>query len=250
MGPGACPLPLLLFPACRPGHEKRHRYANNILKGFATSISIVLSSVISAFFFDFQVRPQATVSPSALGVVWRRFHHPAQPNSDLDTHVGCGTTLSWTVPTGDPLTAPDIVSVCVWNDVCARSGRSVQRLRQQRGKNATRPGSSGQGQVGFWSLRQQRFQLPTFMIATRETASGGMRLFFWWCFYDDSDYIQTASSTTSAGNVEPTALRGAAAGHGGAPGSRPSFRGLRPKLGSRARRTSSCERYHSGYCSL
>ncbi|KAK9759138.1 hypothetical protein K7432_017815 [Basidiobolus ranarum] len=33
------------------------KYADNILKGFATSISIVLSSVISIFLFDFQMTP-------------------------------------------------------------------------------------------------------------------------------------------------------------------------------------------------
>ena len=31
------------------------KYADNILKGFATSVSIVVSSIISAIFFDFKV---------------------------------------------------------------------------------------------------------------------------------------------------------------------------------------------------
>ena len=37
------------------------KYADNILKGFATSLSIVLSSILSVFLFDYSITLMFTV---------------------------------------------------------------------------------------------------------------------------------------------------------------------------------------------
>ena len=37
------------------------KYADNILKGFATSLSIVLSSILSVFLFDYTITLMFTV---------------------------------------------------------------------------------------------------------------------------------------------------------------------------------------------
>lgn len=53
------------------------RYADNILKGFATSISIILSSMISVWLFDFEVT--LTFSVGALLVVYATYLYGRSP---------------------------------------------------------------------------------------------------------------------------------------------------------------------------
>ena len=60
------------------------RYADNILKGFATSLSIILSSILSVFIFDYTITLLFTVGVSmVLGAIFL-YGRKWQPASQLD----------------------------------------------------------------------------------------------------------------------------------------------------------------------
>ena len=57
------------------------KYADNIIKGFATSIAIVLSTVLSIFLFGFELKPLFIVgSALVISAVYIYSLPPSQPN--------------------------------------------------------------------------------------------------------------------------------------------------------------------------
>ena len=62
------------------------KYADNILKGFATSAAIILSCIASVFFFDFQISIQFTVGASLvmLSVYMYSKYVPKVTSSSID----------------------------------------------------------------------------------------------------------------------------------------------------------------------
>jgi solute carrier family 35 (UDP-sugar transporter), member A1/2/3 len=59
------------------------KYADNIVKGFATSASIVLASIVSMFAFDFVITWQFALGTTlVITSVWLYGRYPVTPNSN------------------------------------------------------------------------------------------------------------------------------------------------------------------------
>ncbi|XP_042202943.1 UDP-N-acetylglucosamine transporter-like isoform X2 [Homarus americanus] len=75
------------------------KYADNILKGFATSLAIVISTVASVFLFDFVITFQFAIGTTlVIGTIFLYSHEPKKPASNPMSgnwalHVGLPSTL-------------------------------------------------------------------------------------------------------------------------------------------------------------
>lgn len=87
------------------------KYSDNIMKGFATSLAIILSSVASIFLFDFHVTPSFVVGASIVLGSTAMYNNPDAPDASkqglgLGLGLSTGSSARGTVMSPVPSDAP------------------------------------------------------------------------------------------------------------------------------------------------